>query len=91
MLMSRGKMTPEEGARAAVPFIYYPATAQELIEEDFEIRKPWFPKPEAYKAQLQGILEWESYGRLSQIDSPTLVIHGESDRLIPAANAKTYG
>lgn len=88
MLMSRSKMTPEEGARAAVPFIYHPATPLELIEEDLQIRRPWFPKEEAYKAQLQGILGWESYGRLSQITLPTLVIHGESDRLVPAGNAR---
>jgi pimeloyl-ACP methyl ester carboxylesterase len=88
MLMSRGEMTPEEAARAALPFIYSPTTPQELIEEDLAIRRPWFPKPEAYNAQLQGILTWESYSRLSQIGVPTLVIHGESDRLVPAGNAK---
>jgi pimeloyl-ACP methyl ester carboxylesterase len=31
---------------------------------------------------------FESYSRLSQISSPTLVIHGESDRLVPAGNGK---
>jgi pimeloyl-ACP methyl ester carboxylesterase len=88
MLMSRARMTPEEAARAALPFIYHDATAPELIEEDLEIRRPWFPKREAYVAQLQGVLTWESFSRLSQINSPTLVIHGESDRLIPAGNGR---
>jgi pimeloyl-ACP methyl ester carboxylesterase len=88
MLMARSNMAPEEAARAALPFIYHPATPQKLIEEDLEIRKPWFPSQEAYKAQLQGILAWESYSRLPQIHSPTLVIHGESDRLVPAGNGK---
>jgi len=37
---------------------------------------------------LQGILSWEAYNRLSQISAPTLVIHGESDRLVPADNGK---
>jgi fermentation-respiration switch protein FrsA (DUF1100 family) len=36
---------------------------------------------------LQGILAWESYSRLGEIIAPTLVIHGESDRLVPPANA----
>jgi 3-oxoadipate enol-lactonase len=88
MLMSRGGMTPEQAAEAAVPFIYHPGTSRKLIEEDLEIRRPWFPKAEAYIAQLQGILAWESYSRLSQINAPTLVIHGESDLLVPAANGK---
>jgi pimeloyl-ACP methyl ester carboxylesterase len=88
MLMSRGNMTPEAAAQAAVPFIYAPSTPRKLIDEDIEVRRPWFPKPEAYLAQLQAILEWESDGRLSHIHSPTLVIHGESDRLVPAGNGR---
>lgn len=88
MLMARGSMTREQAARAAQPFIYHPATPQELIEEDLEVRRPWFPHPDAYNAQLQGILAWEAYSRLSQITAPTLVIHGESDRLVPAGNGK---
>ena len=52
------------------------------------VRRKWFPKPEGYAAQLQGILAWESYSRLGDIKAPTLVIHGESDRLVPPANGK---
>jgi 3-oxoadipate enol-lactonase len=88
MLMARGNMTREEAAQAALPFIYHPGTPQKLIDEDLEVRKPWFPHPDAYTAQLQGILAWEAYSRLGQIAAPTLVIHGESDRLVPAGNGK---
>jgi 3-oxoadipate enol-lactonase len=86
MLMRRDKMSPEEAAEAAVPFIYDRATSRERIDEDFAIRRPWFPSPEGYSAQLQGILAWEAYSRLGQIVAPTLVIHGESDRLVPPGN-----
>jgi 3-oxoadipate enol-lactonase len=88
MLMARGNLTREEAARAAQPFIYHPGTPQNLIDEDLEMRRPWFPHPDAYTAQLQGILAWEAYSRLSRITAPTLVIHGESDRLVPAENGK---
>jgi 3-oxoadipate enol-lactonase len=88
MLMTRDKMTPEQAAEAPVPFIYDSATPRERIDEDLAIRRPWFPRPEAYAAQLQGILAWEAYSRLSGITAPTLVIHGESDRLVPPGNAK---
>jgi pimeloyl-ACP methyl ester carboxylesterase len=88
MLMARASMTREEAAEAAVPFIYHPSTPRRLIDEDIEMRRPWFPHPNAYTAQLQGILAWEAYSRLSQINAPTLVIHGESDRLVPAGNGK---
>jgi pimeloyl-ACP methyl ester carboxylesterase len=88
MLMSRGNMPPEQAARAAVPFIYHPATPRKLIEEDLETRRPWFVSQEAYTAQLQGVVTFESYGRLSQINSPALIIHGETDRLVPAGNGR---
>lgn len=87
MLMRREKMSPEQAAEAAVPFIYDATTARARIDEDLAIRRPWFPSPEGYAAQLQGILGWESYSRINQIGAPTLVIHGESDRLIPPGNA----
>lgn len=88
MLMRRDKMSPEQAAEAAVPFIYDPTTPRERIDEDLALRRPWFPTPEGYAAQLQGILGWEANSRLGQIVAPTLVIHGESDRLVPPANAK---
>jgi pimeloyl-ACP methyl ester carboxylesterase len=88
MLMRREKMSPEQAAEAAVPFIYDPTTARARIDEDLAIRRPWFPSPAGYAAQLQGILGWESYSRINQIVAPTLVIHGEADRLVPPGNAK---
>src|SRR6202047_1347341 len=88
MLMTRDKMNPEQAAEAPVPFIYHSATPRERIDEDIAIRRPWFPRPEAYTAQLQGILAWEAYRRLSGIAAPTLVIHGETDRLVPPGNGK---
>lgn len=88
MLMARSGMSREEAAEVAVPFIYDSGTPRARIDEDIEVRRPWFARPEAYTAQLQGIMAWESYSRLPQIDKPTLVIHGESDRLIPPANGR---
>ncbi|HEV2729278.1 MAG TPA: alpha/beta fold hydrolase [Terriglobales bacterium] len=88
MLMARDKMSPEQAAEAAVPFIYESATPRERIDADTAIRRPWFPRAEAYIAQLQGIIAWEAYRRLPRIAAPTMVIHGESDRLVPPGNAK---
>jgi 3-oxoadipate enol-lactonase len=88
MLMRREKMGREQAAEAAVPFVYDPATPRERIDEDLAIRRPWFPSAEGYAAQLQGILGWEAYSRLGQIAAPTLVIHGESDRLVSPGNAR---
>jgi len=88
MLMTRDRMSPEQAVAAAVPFIYDAATPRNLIDEDLAVRRLWFPRPEAYVAQLQGILAWEAYTRLPAIRVPTLVIHGESDRLVPPGNGR---
>ena len=88
MLMARGVQSPEEAAEAAIPFIYDPSTPRARIDEDLNVRRPWLPRPEAYMAQLQGIFAWEAYSRLPQITAPTLVIHGEHDRLVPPANGR---
>jgi pimeloyl-ACP methyl ester carboxylesterase len=88
MLRARGNMSPEEAIEAPVRFIYDSATPRERIDEDLAIRRPWLPRPEGYTAQLQGIIAWEAYSRISAIAAPTLVIHGETDRLVPPENGK---
>ena len=87
-LMARAQMPPEEAIRAMIPFIYDEATPRERIEEDLEIRRRTLASVEGYMAQVQAIPAWQSYNRLSQITAPTLVIHGESDKLVPPENGK---
>ncbi len=84
----RRNVTPEQAKETIIPFIYDPATPRERIDEDMAIRMKWYPSPQGYMGQLQGIFGWEAYSRIAQITAPTLVIHGESDRLVPAANGR---
>jgi pimeloyl-ACP methyl ester carboxylesterase len=51
-------------------------------------RRAGFAQPRGYMSQLQGIIAWECCDRLSQIRVPTLIMHGESDRLIPPQNSE---
>jgi pimeloyl-ACP methyl ester carboxylesterase len=88
LLMGRHTLPPEEAMQASVPYIYDPGTPRERIDEDLALRRQWFPRPESYVAQLQAILGWESYDWLDQIQAPTLLIHGQSDRLVPARNSE---
>lgn len=88
MLTGRANMTADEAEQAVLPFIYDPATPRERIEEDLAVRRPWYPTPAGYVAQLQGIFTWQAFDRLSQINAPTLVVHGECDRLVPAGNGQ---
>lgn len=88
MLMARNKMSKEQALEAPIPFIYDSGTPRDRIDEDIAIRRAWFPREEAYTAQLEGILAWEAYSRLSTITIPTLVIHGDGDRLVPPDNGR---
>ena len=87
-LLFRRDSNPEERAKAAVPFIYDSGTPRERIDQDLAVLSEWYPNAEGYTAQLQGILAWEADSRLSNITAPALVIHGENDRLVPAANGR---
>jgi pimeloyl-ACP methyl ester carboxylesterase len=83
VLMARANMTPEEGAKAMVPYIYDASTPHERIEEDLALRRRDYPQPAGYKGQLEAILAWSSFDRLSMIRAPTLIVHGETDQLVP--------
>jgi 3-oxoadipate enol-lactonase len=87
VLFARG-LSPEEFAEAINPFIYDAATPRARIDADMAIRRQWYPTPEGYTAQLQGIMAWEAYSRLPQIAAPTLVVHGDSDLLLPPENGR---
>jgi 3-oxoadipate enol-lactonase len=78
-------LSPEEAARVLQELNYHPHTAQERIDEDRAAQG--VAHPDAYVAQFQGSRGWESYGRLSRITVPTLVIHGACDLRVPPANA----
>jgi 3-oxoadipate enol-lactonase len=86
--LMRDDLSGEEAARAVSPFIYAAATRPAAIEEDLAVRLPWLPTRAAYMAQLQGVFMWESHSRLDQIQKPTLVLHGDADRLVPYGNGK---
>ena len=87
-LGARALMTPEEGVEAMVPFIYDESTPRQRINEDLEVRKRTFPKSEGFLAQIAGIMGFEAYSRLHRLSVPTLVIHGQTDRLVPPGNAE---
>jgi pimeloyl-ACP methyl ester carboxylesterase len=87
-VLLRRDVTPEESKEAIIPFIYDAATPRALIDEDMAIRMKWYPTAQGYMGQLQGIFGWEAYSRIAQIAAPTLVLHGESDRLVLPGNAR---
>ncbi len=86
-LMRQG-MSIEESNALFRPLLYAAQTPSERIDADMAIRTRWPPSAQGYMGQLQGVAGWDAYSRLGDIRAPTLVIHGENDRLIPCANAR---
>jgi pimeloyl-ACP methyl ester carboxylesterase len=73
---------------ALVPMLYSPSTPMDRIREDLDVQccSPWSYK--GFINQFAGILMWSSYLRLPLIRVPTLVIHGDCDRLVPPGNGR---
>ena len=82
------RMSNEERARAMVPMLYSEATPRELIEEDLCVRLRNYPSSKGVLAQALGIPLWSSYRRLPHLKPPTLVVHGDRDRILPPKNAR---
>ncbi|MBD0369697.1 MAG: alpha/beta hydrolase [Pyrinomonadaceae bacterium] len=88
-LAAKDVKSREEGFWTTAPFNYHESTPRELIEEDLEVTLRSPLKRESYQAQLQAIMSWKgSYSRLKELNITTLILHGDSDRLIPTENGK---
>lgn len=90
-LRRRGAMPPEEGVWASIPYVYGPATlehAAERIAEDVEQRLRFAPDRGGYEAQIAAASRHDTTARLTAIDAPALVVHGDADRIVPVGNGR---
>jgi 3-oxoadipate enol-lactonase len=86
-----GTMAPEEAEWAAVPYNYGLRTRREhgqRIAEDIARRLEQQPETLSYVHQVAAAATHNTVGRLGSITAPTLVVHGEDDRVIPSANGR---
>jgi len=64
--------------------VYGPATDPALIAEDVRLLESLNRPTAGIRAQRQAVLHYEgSRQRLGSVRSPTLIIHGSDDRLVP--------
>src|SRR3954452_207266 len=88
MLMDREPKSAREAIDASLPFIYSPATPRADIDADVEVRLRFPLRGKAYWGQLDAMRKHPgTYDRLPDIRVPTLVLHGDADRLVQPANA----
>jgi 3-oxoadipate enol-lactonase len=89
LLANRGAMTPQEAAEAAIPFVYAPGTPRADIDADLAVRAAHPTDPVGYMAQLTDTIAWRgSLARLPGLAIPTLLVHGDLDRLVPVENSR---
>ena len=81
-------MSKEHRIAALLPFLYDEHTPRDRVEQDLQVLRHNAPPTVGFIGQLFAIASWQSYDRLPQITAPTLVIHGETDRLVPPENAR---
>lgn len=88
-LGARSTMTREEAMWLMAPYIFDAGTPRERVAEDIAVRLKARVTNDGYFAQLGAIREWHgTHDRLAGLKMPTLVIHGETDRLVPAENGR---
>ena len=88
-LNARKTMTREEAMWVMAPYIFDAGTPRERVAEDIAVRLGATVSNDGYFAQLAGIRAWSgTHDRLAGLTMPVLVVHGETDQLVPAENGR---
>src|SRR3954451_3477283 len=92
MLMDREPKSARDAIEASLPFIYAPTTAAAEIAADVDVRLRFPLRGKAYWGQLDAMRKHRgTYDRLPGVRVPTLVLHGDADRLLQPAHAPPLG
>ena len=87
---SRENITPEEAAKDTIPLLYpesYIKNNPDIIKSTIEtILKHPIPGF-AFQLQVGAILKFDTCRRIKKLNTPTLIIHGTEDILVPTGNA----
>jgi pimeloyl-ACP methyl ester carboxylesterase len=87
----RNGMTLEEQARELLPFLFtqkFIDENQKRVDEFIAGMLEYVTPLHGYQRQWGAIMGFNAYDRLPQIKTPTLVISGTTDRLIPVENSR---
>ncbi len=88
---SLDELPAEEGLWASVPYLYAGRTCSRqaaLIGEDIAQRLRRRLDPADYRHQRAVARAHDTAARLTEITAPTLVVHGEEDRILPLENGR---
>lgn len=85
----RSAFSPEEIIRMSIPLLFtedFTKKNSDLVELSIQRMLKAPISNEAFMHQLNAIMEFDTYDRLSQIRAPTLILHGKKDILVPPEN-----
>ena len=89
--LRRREMPAYEAAWASVPYSYGEETrlrGGQRIAEDVERRLRYPIEPVGYAGQLEAAMHHDTSERLGELSKPTLVVHGDADRIVPTGNGR---
>ena len=90
LLTPKPDLSREDQLRRSWPAISTPEfieTHSDVLEERLRLSLINPTPVETAQRQIAAVQAWDSFDRLPQIKTPTLVIHGDRDVLVPVANA----
>jgi pimeloyl-ACP methyl ester carboxylesterase len=76
-----------ERMTALAPFAFAPGVDGDMLERFVDKKAADVQDPEGYRGQIAAALSHDTYDRLPRIDRPTLIVTGDSDRVIPGASS----
>ncbi|HEY8740199.1 MAG TPA: alpha/beta fold hydrolase [Candidatus Dormibacteraeota bacterium] len=90
LALGRQPVTAEQSFMRAARLLYGVSLTErpEAVEEVMHRRLAVRVSPVGIRRQFEAVLRWSSLRRLRRIGVPTLVIHGDRDRLIPVGNGR---
>jgi 3-oxoadipate enol-lactonase len=87
-LSAAAGLPPEERMRSLTQFLHSDATPASVIAEDLDVRAQYPTSQEAFTAQMLGAATWTRMDELGRLQAPTLVLHGQADRLVPLLHGR---
>jgi pimeloyl-ACP methyl ester carboxylesterase len=90
-LLPRPGLSREEQVRKTWPVIAsaeFLETGRDFLEEMLRVGLETPTPVETLMLQAAAVQGFDAYDRLPQVQAPTLIIHGDADRLVPVENAR---
>jgi pimeloyl-ACP methyl ester carboxylesterase len=91
LIGERAGRTPEEIVENTIYLLYPPKFIDEnpeVVEQTKERISKYMIPPEFFLRQFRAIMEFDAFDRLKKIKSPTLVVGGGKDILVPPENSR---